>query len=385
MDAIRYPILRRRVPYRGWAGLGREERHTDIPLSRYMVGMDPLARPLAYGRVHAPGVSNSRTRLPSPRGATLQQSRHAERVWVEGGRSQMATVWTEGADGSMAALNSGRAGMDYVQGLSRLRPDSKPMHPLTREAAQREIDSVWRSSTFGKIRGGSQPYLSDSTQDWRVRPAGFVPRTNRVVSPRRGTTPRTTQRPSTVPSSFTGPGLPGTPHGRECATPGSRPRTSVMGESFMSPRIMRFGSGHGVGAATQEMDEAAAMAQPASSHPTSLLSWGVEEVCVWLRTVAELPQYEATFRKNYIDGHGLLSLSTDLRGRDNLHKLLGVVDRVHRGHLLAHIRKLEVAQSRKRELQAGQQIGTVNAGNHRHSWKPSMSTRDVTQAIASVL
>eukprot|EP01043_Picozoa_sp_COSAG02_P100505 COSAG02_NODE_36583_length_453_cov_0.587571_1_plen_128_part_10 len=128
-----------------------------------------------------------------------------------------------------------------------------------------------------------------------------------------------------------------------------------MGESFMSPRIMRFGSGHGVGAATQEMDEAAAMAQPASSHPTSLLSWGVEEVCVWLRTVAELPQYEATFRKNYINGHGLLSLSTDLRGRDNLHKLLGVVDRVHRGHLLAHIRKLEVAQSRKRELQAGQQ------------------------------
>ena len=126
------------------------------------------------------------------------------------------------------------------------------------------------------------------------------------------------------------------------------------------------------------------MTQPAT-HPTSLLSWGVDEVCVWLNTVAELPQYEAAFRKNYIDGHGLLSFSTDLRGRDNLHKLLGVVDRVHRGHLLAHIRKLEVAQCRKRELQAGQEIGTVNAGNHRYSWKPSISTREVTQAIASVL
>jgi hypothetical protein len=306
---------------------------------------------------------------------------------VEGGRTQMATIWTESKDGSMSVLNSGRAGMDYVQGLSRLRPASTPMHPLTREATQREIESVWQSSTFGKVRGGPQQYLVDSTQDWRVRPAGYVPRTNRVVSPRRGMTPRA-QRPATVPtelpSSFTGPGLPGTPHGRECATPGSRPRTSVMGESFMSPRAKRFGSGHGVGAATQEIDEMQATKQE-SSHPTSLLGWGVEEVCVWLRTVAELPQYESAFRKNHIDGHSLLSLSTDLRGRDNVHKLLGVVDRVHRGHLLAHIRKLELAQCRKRELEAGQQIGSLNAGNHRHSWKPSMSTRDVTQNIASVL
>lgn len=337
---------------------------------------------LAYGRVHAP-ASSSGTRLPSPRGASLPRSRHTERVWAEGGRSQMATVWTEGADGSMTALNSGRAGMDYVQSLSRLRPDSRPMHPLTREAAQREIDSLWRSSTFGKVRGGPQQYLSDSTQDWRARPAGYVPRTNRPISPRRGT-PRTPRPSSTVPSSFTGPGLPGTPHGRECATAGSSPRTSVMGESFMSPRTKRFGTGHEAGGTTQEMDEMKTTQQGAS-RPTSLLGWGVEEVCVWLRTVVELPQYEAAFRKNFIDGHGLLSLSTDLRGRDNLHRLLGVVDRVHRGYLLAHIRKLELAQCRRRELQAGQQIGTLNAGNHRYSWKPSMSTRDVTQAIASVL
>ena len=339
-----------------------------------------MAPPGDYGRVAAPH-SSSGTRLPSPRGATLSQSRHTERVWPEGGRQQMATIWAEGDDGSLQALNSGRAGMDYVQGLSRLRPASSPMHPLTHAAAQREIESVWRSSTFGKVRGGPQQYLSEPTQDWRVRPAGYVPNTNRVQSPRRGVSPRS-QRPATVPSelpsSFTGPGLPGTPHARECSTPGSRPRTRVMGETFMSPRAKRFGSGHGVGAATHEMEQTERSAK-------SLLGWGVEEVCVWLRTVAELPQYEPAFRRAHIDGHGLLSLSTDLRGRDSCHKLLGVVDRVHRAYLLAHIRKLEIAQCRKRELEAGQVIGTLNAGNHRHSWKPSMSTRGVTQNIASVL
>ena len=81
---------------------------------------DPLARPLAYGRLPSPH-SSSGTRLPSPRGAALQQqSRHTERAWVEGGRTQMATIWTESKDGSMSVLNSGRAGMDYVQGLSAL-------------------------------------------------------------------------------------------------------------------------------------------------------------------------------------------------------------------------------------------------------------------------
>ena len=78
---------------------------------------------MPFGRVVS-ATSPGGTRLPSPRGASLP--RGTERVWVEGGRSQMATIWTDEAGTGIQALNSGRAGMDYVQNLSRMRPDSSP-------------------------------------------------------------------------------------------------------------------------------------------------------------------------------------------------------------------------------------------------------------------
>ena len=134
---------------------------------------------MPFGRVVS-ATSPGGTRLPSPRGASLP--RRTERVWVEGGRSQMATIWTDEAGTGIQALNSGRAGMDYVQNLSRMRPDSSPMRNLTPDAAQREVEAVWRSSTFGKVRGGPQQYLTDETNDWRVRPAGYIPRTNTPFS-----------------------------------------------------------------------------------------------------------------------------------------------------------------------------------------------------------
>ena len=71
----------------------------------------------------------------------------------------------------------------------------------------------------------------------------------------------------------------------------------------------------------------------------------------WLVEVAELPQYEQAFRQQHLDGSGLLRLTTDLRGRDEIHKVLGITDRVHRTQLLAAIRKLELANCRRRELE----------------------------------
>ena len=217
---------------------------------------------MPFGRVVS-ATSPGGTRLPSPRGASLP--RRTERVWVEGGRSQMATIWTDEAGTGIQALNSGRAGMDYVQNLSRMRPDSSPMRNLTPDAAQREVEAVWRSSTFGKVRGGPQQYLTDETNDWRVRPAGYIPRTNTPFSPRSPRSPRSrpaTTPSSALPSSFTGPGLPGTP-----ASPGARPRSSVMGETYMSPRARSFRSNTGISPGPAVRGDA---------H--SLLGWSVDEV-----------------------------------------------------------------------------------------------------------
>jgi hypothetical protein len=90
-----------------------------------------------------------------------------------------------------------------------------------------------------------------------------------------------------------------------------------------------------------------------------LASWGVEEVVHWLTHVVGIPQYTDAIRRMQIDGYGLLRLSADMSGRETVNTQLGITDRVHRGRFLSAIRKLELANCRKRELQAGQQVGTV--------------------------
>ena len=117
----------------------------------------------------------------------------------------------------------------------------------------------------------------------------------------------------------------------------------------------------------------------------TLISWGPDEVVRWLTEVVGLPQYTKAIRKRSIDGYALLRISANQSGRDELHTLLGVTDRVHRGKILAGIRKLEVANARMRELQAGKQVGTVNGGEHRRSWKPTLASSDATTFISSVL
>ena len=90
------------------------------------------------------------------------------------------------------------------------------------------------------------------------------------------------------------------------------------------------------------------------SWPTSLEAhelFCARQVAKWVVEVAELPQYEQAFRQQHLDGSGLLRLTTDLRGRDEIHKVLGITDRVHRTQLLAAIRKLELANCRRRELE----------------------------------
>ena len=288
---------------------------------------------MPFGRV----VSATSRAVRACRRARASLPRRTERVWVEGGRSQMATIWTDEAGTGIQALNSGRAGMDYVQNLSRMRPDSSPMRNLTPDAAQREVEAVWRSSTFGKVRGGPQQYLTDEANDWRVRPAGYIPRTTRRSrpAPPAPPLPPATTPSSALPSSFTGPGLPGASVAGRAATlerDGRGPCPRARGASAATPASprprrprrrplparleRRWGALHFRANEIIEMS-CHEMSWSASLRLTSCLVRAGGEVVGGGGGAA---QCEQAFRQQHLDGSGLLRLTTDLRGRDEIHR-----------------------------------------------------------------
>ena len=88
-------------------------------------------------------------------------------------------------------------GMDYVHRISRLRPAAEPVSPLTPQARRRELSSILPCSAGGStgIAGGVQLSFSPRAHDPRQamyyasspgtrRPAGYVPKSNRPISPR---------------------------------------------------------------------------------------------------------------------------------------------------------------------------------------------------------
>jgi hypothetical protein len=342
-------------------------------------------------------------------------------------------------------LSSNQAGVDYVHGLSRLRPATSPMSPLTPSAARREISSVWAGSMAGKVSGAPPPpewatYAPGQSMSavgfrgpgsagaGRVggpamprslprRPPGYVPKTNQPVSPRN--TARAVRRAPSPPSH--------TLHTPACHYLSGRPAIclglhagslsavlpcSVGGEGQRlrqrsashspartaacawqsSPRSTRscgpWGSGvmqatlmlHGRSQVTlddndDDADSAAGEARNSGvGAELPFESWTVADVCKWTKAVLNLPQYAGAMRKHKIDGYALLRLTADRNGRDDVLSRLGVEDRVHRSAILAGVRKLEIANARRLQLQANQEIGTINAGGHRHSWKPTIGT-----------
>ena len=284
------------------------------------------------GRV--PASTSLGTRLPS----SPRSVRRSERVWPEGGRQQTPLAFNDTPGNFGMPLNSNRANMDYVYGLSRSRPANMTMSPLDGKSIIHDVDLAWRGTTHGKVRGGSPPaqwVRSVPAGILSSRPLGFVPKTNRPASPRRA------------------PARPISPRSTRTSTMSPRLKEYDLNDSVMGDTILASGWTEG---------------------DSTLISWGVDEVVQWLSEVVGLPQYARNVRSRSIDGYALLRISADLSGRDELHTLLGISDRVHCGKFLSGIRKLEISNARMRELQAGKQVGTVNGGEHRRSWKPTLGT-----------